>query len=307
MKLTIDVHGGGLGDHIVCAWIAEGANAAGWDVAFTRGPGVNHVNDRILAMFGQRLTNDPGVRIHDGGGCAAWNLTIGGIKLDRTRLWQMRLSELAKVKLKVEPIRPKLVIPEDAMDWAIGHKAAAGKRKLAIIFPFAAWKMRSWPLHKYVRLAYALNKAGFYTIASHPKYDGKGADGREQGDLGAMPLWMYGQSIEQIAALCKVADCVIGGGSGGIHLSATIGTPTFGILGSDDAVVSHGYCPEYIICQTPTSRLACSGCQFDPKRGFSNVCDSGCDALESLSWEEVYKTIMQWKEARDNVPVHAKG
>jgi len=256
-------------------------------------------------MFGQRLTDEPGVKIHEGGGCNAWNLTINRGRIDRTRLWQMRIGEMAGVSLKVEPKRPKLIVPQAATDWAMGQKLAADGKPIAVIFPFAAWKMRSWPLHKYIRLAYRLQRDGFYTISLHPRMDGKGTCGREQGRLDAMPQWAYGYSIEQTAALCRIADCVIGNGSGGIHMSATIGTTTFAILGSDDAVVSHGYCPEYIVCQTPTDRLACSGCQFDTKRGFSGACNTGCDALDSLSWEEVYKTIMEWKSKRDNVPVHA--
>lgn len=294
-----------MGDHIVCAWIAEGANAAGWDMAFTHGPGINHVNDRTLRMFGQRLTDEPGIKIHDDGGCNRWNITIGKMDLDRTRLWQMRISSMAGVVLKVEPKRPKLIVPQEATDWAMGHKAACEGKPLAVIFPFAAWKVRSWPLHKYVRLAYKLQASGFRTIAMHPRLDGVAAHGKQQGSLDAMPSWMFGQSVEQVAALCRVADCVIGNGSGGIHLSATIGTPTFAILGSDNAVVSHGYCNDYIICQTPTNRLSCTGCAFDSKRGYSSVCDSGCDALESLSWEEVHKSIMEWKSKRDNVCVFA--
>lgn len=292
-RLILDTSRGGLGDIITCAWIAAGANTTGeWKIDFARGPGENHISNRVLAMLGQNVVNEPGIELHVAeGGFTRWNLTVRGARIPRPRLWQIRIGELAGVKLRVEPRCPSVHIGDKAMAWAAAQRRP-GKRFL-LAFPFAAWSVRTWPPHKLRRLLYTLESEGWHTLALHAAFSGTGADGKPQGDLGMFPHWQYGPDIEHIAALCKTADAVIGSGSGGTILSGTIGTPTFAMLGPDDPVVSYGFLPSVQCLCPPKSRISCGGCQYDRAIGYHDTCDLGCDALASLSWQEAHTAIKE--------------
>lgn len=283
--LVLDTSGGGLGDVVVMAWIAEGAKETRVPVHFTRGPkqnGGEHAADRILRMFGQILTDQKGPELHQqGGGFTSWGLRPEnvGIQLDRTRLWQKRIG------MKVEPKRPVAFFPEEAVAWSRQVRESACGKPLVAIFPFAAWKLRNWNIHKWLRLARHMEANGIHTVAVHPF---------RTPEFDLLPRTLFGHSIEHVAALCAEADLVVGNASGAAVLAGTLGTPTVAVTGSDDPLVSFGYAPEILCVHASAEKVPCVGCRFRPSVGFGDACNHGCEALDSLPWRDVYDTCVTY-------------
>lgn len=275
-RVVLNSTRGGLGDCVYLLWIAEGLRATGRNVAFTRG-----ATDAIVTMFGHELTDQVGESLHDGHGYSGWELSVKGVRLDRTRLWQKRLG------IDVEPKRPTPVIGAECADWAEAHwRAAAPNRDRALIFPYAHWRVRNWPINKWRRLGLTLQANGYGVLSSHTRQD----------ELGAMPgahVWGYG--VEHVAALIQSADVVLGCGSGGTVLSSTMNIPTLAVLGPDDPDISYGFSPDNTLCITADKKaMPCRSCRYDMTVGWEKACDFGCEALQSITAEQVWKTMKQW-------------
>lgn len=269
---------GGLGDLIVLSWIAQGANAAGLDVSFER-RGTREapdIMDRIAILLGQPLSDSPGWDVHANGGFLQGCEQPGHERLPRPILWQRRLG------IDVTPQRPPINIPSESMEWA--EKQRAPGKPLALAFPWAARPVRSWPTSKYVRLMRQLETDGWHTVALH-------SNGSQE-DLKMFPRHLHGLPIEHVAALCKVAEVVVGNDSGATHLAGTLGTPTIAVCGSADPVTVFGYCPEIRPVAVSSAAVPCVGCQLGGPH-FTDACNAGsgggCEALHLLGWREVYE------------------
>ena len=185
-------------------------------------------------------------------------------------MWQLECPFVTSAQ------RPTATLSEEAADWA---DDMIDDRPVALLFPFAAYVPRTWPLHKWIRLAHALQGKGFKVIALHSHVEG----------LEQFPFYAYGFSLMHVMALMRAADVVIANDSGPAHLAGTLGTKTIAICGPTDPHTVFSYCPDIFPIATTAELIGCTGCHFKASLGFTSACDVGCDSLANLGHMLVLK------------------
>lgn len=279
---VFDISFCGLGDAVTSLWIAEGARAVGHEVLFRRGP-----HDKAVEVFGHKFTDDTTGGIGFGGPSDTYNTEMATKKKDRL---PRPLQWQSHTPFNVQPLRPKAVIPDHAWEWALQISAnrKSVDKPLVLMFPFANWATRNWPLTKWTRLSWRLHAKGAAVIASH----------KNETNLGGFPFYFYGYPTEHIMALMSIADVVIANDSGTAHLAGTLGARTLAIMGPTDPYTVFGHCPEVQTISVSEELVPCVGCHFEYDLGFRAWCDSGCEALNMLGvplveakvWEMLQKT-----------------
>lgn len=287
-RVVLDPNRCGIGDVVVASWIGEGANRAGHELAF-----VPSQYDGLVRMMGQAIAapGEEGIQIATyPGSLYCTELLLRGERPVRALGWQERMP------FKVTPARPFLNIPVEFRAWASLQEFQCGENvPLALIFPGCCFQSRRWATHKYLRVAAALEAAGWAVIAV------------DSGDaiVKHFPHSVHGQPLEHICALMRVADCVIGNDSGPCHLAGTIGTKSFAIMGPTDPRVIFGHCPEVETLRVGTDECACVGCHFEGEKGYTEACGVGCEALSLLPWRRVAERVDRWHRLGESATVGA--
>lgn len=268
--IIIDIRQNGLGDVVVACWIVLSARAAGHRVL------LNPRNHRDVAlMFGVAddcLTSTeaadwagtPGV-----GHQLEYHLAATGRPQSRFDVWATSLNLRG-----LNPVRPPYVErPEDG-DWAeaqwrtIGD-AAAGSRVL--LFPDAAWPVRTWPRAYFIDLASELASMGYAVAAMAASQDA----------VAFMPChWWGGFTVRQAAAMARRASVVVANDSGPSHVAAALGTTTIAISGPTDPRIVFAHEPNIVAAAIERDVLSCIGCHFSAVAGYRSACDiGGCQGL----------------------------
>ncbi len=274
---TLDVRSGGLGDCIVGLWIAEGIKRNAEDVAVLAGSYAS-----VVEAFGFQNTETPlGEVLGLGGEHPSYSQEIaeGPTQQDRTVRWQNAVSWAYK------PLRPPLgALPQESIDWAkktAANRRTEANRPLALIFPKANYESRSWPFHKWIRLASHMEAEGWSTIALD----------HTENRVKDMPFYVWGFPYTHIMALMLEADIVIGNDSGMPHLAGTLGVPTVAVMGPTDPHTVFGYCED--VHTVRAEEVPCVGCHFAYAKGYTNICDNyGCEALQVLPWTRVWNKVL---------------
>lgn len=262
----------GAGDAIVAAWVAEGANAAGYDVRFCAGGR----NEEILRFFGQRLADERNGLNWDG----RWKTPAEQLCGVNTDPWHV----ISQVMLpwRAEPVRPTPVIPPDAAEWAWNTanrpRAQSEDGPLVLLFPGACYNSRIWPSHYWLRLAWALRAAGYNTVTLDSSF----------AKLGHYPFQAT-TTWSNAAALISMADLVICNESGPGHVSGTLGTRTLVLCGPSPVRTILGQYESVEAVHVSSSEVECVGCNWDNGRGYNVGCNDQCIALMRLPWERVFK------------------
>jgi hypothetical protein len=256
-----------------------------------------HNHRQVLQMLGQVVDprseqntapeHERGIRL--GAAFPAYQqieLRIDRGKSRRVDVWWPRVDNQPPA-----PARPPFLAPKPESEWAqrAAQDRRAGRRKLALLFPFSEYSVRTWPMAYWLDLAWGLEAEGVSTAAFYPS-------GRGDGGLG-FPFAYWGHSWRQIAAWMQHADLVIGNDSGPTHLAATIGTPTLGIMGPTSNIFTHAENAREL--RVTADQVSCVGCHFAGERGYRKACDYQCRALLMLDPGEV---LSQCVNAMDTLP-----
>jgi len=272
----------GYGDAVVMAWIAEGWKRSGvGSMAFKRGDTSIMgfaPRDSMVELLGQELTDEPAtvhVASRDDSLFHAELRIRGEVRPPRTTLWQRWLPAQAT------PIRPPMVIAEK--DQATADASFADDdRPMVVLFPYAVHGQRGWPVHKWLRVAYSLQNRGYLVVA---------VDGQKK-NVDMFPFYAYGMSWGSLAALCRRSVVVAGNDSAGAHLAGTAGVPTVAVMGPTVPTTVFGHCPDVRCIRVERSACRCVGCHFEPERGFGFECNTECEALFMLGWEDVERFVV---------------
>lgn len=284
-----DLRGGGMGDAVCAAWIAQGARSRGISVEFSsnKAPTSNNIlahwpdRSEVLNILGQTMTDDAGEPFHGAPGQGRvfdWELRYRGVRQPRPYLWQKRLG------LNVEPERPDITIPDEDHRWAERkvRELGAMDKRFVVLFPTASFAIRSWPYPKWARLAAALQDAG--NVVACLDYSPEVVE--------RLPNPIASEPLGRVASLLQLADVVVANDSGPAHLSGTLGTQTLALMGPTDPVTAFGYCPDVECMTADEAQVRCVGCHFEPERGFTWACDLACEALQMIGWERVYERVL---------------
>lgn len=164
--------------------------------------------------------------------------------------------------------------PEDR-EWALKCFAdSGGDGKKILLSPYAAWHARNWPLSYWSDLAWALKHEGHQVLSILPKKE-VGPEGEEPQKVLTASLW--GHPWSHSAALCSVADLVIGNDSGTAHLAGACRVPTIAVCGPTTGMFDQF--PSVQEVSLSRRELSCVGCWFDGTKGHRSACDRYCEAL----------------------------
>jgi len=247
----------GLGDLVMLAWLAAGAEAGPDPLTFHRKRDLE-----LMALLGLHVDPEPGGVVLDD--------VFAAEVADRGR--RPRLEYIARhLGVQTPLARPALRIGDEDAAWAaatVGQHASP----LVLLFPQVAWKPREWPANYWVDLAWKLKATGAGVLvmlqAEDPRFTG-------------MPVFQWNTPLPRVAALMQRAALVIGNDSFPAHLAGTVGTPTLALLGpTRPSVFAHMDTVECI-----TSAMDCTGCHFLPP--FRAAFDQGCMSLYQLLPDDV--------------------
>ena len=295
LRVCFDPSRSGIGDMVMLAWIAQGANESGSAIVRFKHSGF----DGMVRMLGQRFDSKRTKHAFTfGTGSHSYDAEMATPRdgmLPRVRLWQRQLPFPT-----TSVARPPIVIPEESKRFAEGvFTSMTNPGPIVLLFPYGHQKNRSWPYHKWHRLAYHLESMGYNTLALHEDKDG----------IDNMPHWLYGFPLEDVAALIQRADLVVANDSGMAHLGPTIGTQTLAIMGPTKPEVVYGHylyaaertsgpVPfEFITCKPKL--CPCVGCHYehDPDLiGHWKACDYGCAAMDALPEIDVLSRVTDMME-----------
>lgn len=168
------------------------------------------------------------------------------------------------------------------------HRTTAA-RGYVVLSPFSAWADRQWIPPHWRQLTGLLFAAGFESVI----IDGRTSAGRIAEIFQPLPRewrkWYWGQTPDAVCDLMLGAAGYIGLDSGMTHVAGLLGVPAVAIMAQLPAnlVFSHTK-----VAGVP-SRTSCSGCRWQPERGYQQWCHNGCSALWAISPDDVLATFEQ--------------
>ncbi|MBI5584765.1 MAG: hypothetical protein HY892_13195 [Deltaproteobacteria bacterium] len=271
IKVDLEAQGGyrGLGDAITFSWLAETAKQQDKTFRFFTD---NPAKIKLLSLFNQNRLDNRDDTIS----------TAFHYQQELDRLGRPSRLDILKELLGVTDcanVRPGQQISPKSLQWADQTylKISQDKYKFVMLFPGANFSSRQYPANYWCCLAWELFGKGIPCAVFDTAYSEM---------LEKFPLWFYGVEMEDLAALVKRADLVVGNDSFPAHLSGTLGTPALVLLGPTNPQV-YRYLPD--VRTLSSDRIDCSGCHFGPP--FRSVCDLGCLSLYRLFPEEVLGAI----------------
>lgn len=265
----------GIGDHITAVYACVGAANAGYDVVFhTRFPAwLERVRHPRLTITGdlpphvgenglnstRRPTNVIDV-----------NYDVGNqlrFAVDKARWYA------AAIHPNLKPARPAIV------DRSIRIPRFDFNRYVLLV-PFSHWAEREWPGVNWSRLTHLLRNAGYEVVV-----DGMKDHAERFATIfnETTALWAIGNPPEWLSDAILGATAVIGNDSGVAHLAGLLEVSTIAI---------HAHLPpEFLFRHANISSISpktsCTFCRWQPDRGYTSACSSGCSALASVSPEDV--------------------
>jgi Glycosyltransferase family 9 (heptosyltransferase) len=153
-----------------------------------------------------------------------------------------------------------------------------------VLSPFASITTRTWEVHNWRILARKLKEAGYTCIA---------LDGPNQAErCGPVEVqYFWGQSAEWVTKVCKNAELVISNDSGLAHVCSLIETKALVILSQMNPQAYYSMSDHHFVM--PDKNIPCVECRVQPDRGYEEKCDFGCWALQSISPNQVFQSVME--------------
>lgn len=265
--IKIDLESGlaytGLGDLVMVSWLATGRRERDPPLVVHRLRNLD-----LAALVG--LSVDP----HPGGLSLA--PAFEQELADRGR--RPRLDYIRDfLGVTMPAVPPPIQIAPDVAAWADQRLRELG-HPLVLLFPQTAWRTREWPASYWVDVAWKLKERGVPVLLLMAPKDDRFTN---------TPLFWWGLSIEQTAALIQRAALVVGNDSFPAHLAGALGVPTLALLGpTRPTVFAHAPAVECL-----TSTLDCTGCHFGTP--FRAACDQGCLSLFRLFPEDIVHRIAE--------------
>lgn len=155
-----------------------------------------------------------------------------------------------------------------------------------LMSPFSAWRGREWPSINWARLAQILYNNGIQVVV----LGGSGDRTRlEQVFGGTRAKWWYGMQADWTINAILNSDLVIGNDSGMTHLSGMFNRPTLAIHSQmpADTLWSH------TSIRSLSPENVCTACRFQADRGYSDICQSACSSLGTISPEKAFSVVSQ--------------
>lgn len=168
-----------------------------------------------------------------------------------------------------------------------------------VIHVGATWPVREWSVEKWNKLV-SLLKSHFDSEIIQVGTDFvSSSGGRSTPRILNCFDWIGKISIEETAALLKIARLFIGIDSGIMHLAGAVNAPCVGIFGP---TFSELRLPRNNKSVGVSSRVPCLGCQHmkDGPLHWQTGCPNDIQCMKELSVEEVFSTCLKLFESTNN-------
>jgi hypothetical protein len=151
-----------------------------------------------------------------------------------------------------------------------------------LLFPFAQWDNRNWPLTHWHRLEEILLAHGHKVLILDRAGDGARLNGFRS-------FRMWGQAAERVAGLLQASRLVIGNDSGMVHLAGALGRKAIALCGPSRGDSIFGL---YGGVTSLQGLLHCGPCYW---RGplYTPVCYHHCANLDTITPERVLKEVQR--------------
>lgn len=273
--ITFNGDSGGVGDITLHAYHAEGYKSMGHKCRFYT---TNPSRRALIEALGQETTENSTLAIVTGGkaGHLKYENEVDKGRTPRAKLWSSRL-----------PFHPPVIAPTPVISEAAMLKATAvvnelkGDKPLVLLFPFAEWNPRQWPLNYWLDLAWTLNHHGVKTLAL--------ANAEREHLMKTFPYYNATLSWVEVMGVMSLSEMVVSNDSGPAHLGGVMNVDTLALVGPTTNTFGHAKSVE----EVKTGLLECVGCHFDAKRGFRAGCDVACQALMLTLPEAVTTLILE--------------
>lgn len=286
--LLFDSNPGGFGDLCASFWLAEGLRRQGRSVAYLA---ADPQRREIIARSGHTVASRPQGRVVPLGS----QFPPYRIELERVRGQQPRLVQWGEnLAQPCVPARPTYTFRPGEREAARERlRSELGDRPWVLLFPFAAYPSRSWPLAYWLDLAWSLRGRGYGVAAFVP---------REQLEQArSMPTVFFGQRWPVIAASIAEASLVLGSDSGPMWLAGLVGGPrALALMGPTSNIFT--LCENVEELRISRERLPCVGCHFARDAGYRSACASQCRALMLFEPEQVLDRVIAALEPTPAAP-----
>jgi len=179
-------------------------------------------------------------------------------------------------KLGVAPAAPPLNLD------LLSPRPEGFERPYVIVAPYATRINRTWEIHNWRLLARRLGEAGYEVIAlDAPHQPERCAAVGGRYFWGQPPLWTL--------RLCWHASLIISNDSGLAHVGGLLDRPTLVLLSQQDPAAFFSMTRNQFI----VPKHSCVACRFQPQRGYTEKCDFGCWALQSIDPDHVAAQALQ--------------
>lgn len=182
----------------------------------------------------------------------------------------LRVNYYASVCDNVKPVKPTWVVPEDQIKWAEEWKDHI------ILCPFSYWGNRNYPVQYWKTLENLLFQKGEKVLI----LDSPG-DGERTLIFDSFRFW--GIEVAQVAALIKVAKCVIANDSGMAHLAGALNTKAIALCGPSEGTSIFGF---WNSVKPINGKLHCNACYWHGEYYYDS-CVHFCINLASILPQEL--------------------
>lgn len=165
--------------------------------------------------------------------------------LKSTKVRMHKVREAAGVLRLDPPPSPKIYLPEDARERALGWMPVG--RDYLVVCPSASLPFKMWPATNFADVVKALvSPGGAMAGAGVVIVGGPGDEEHAVPIINALPdsgvMDLTGKLyLSDVAAVVERARLFIGNDSGVMHISAAMGTPTLGLFGPSDEMLYGPY------------------------------------------------------------------
>ena len=154
---------------------------------------------------------------------------------------------------------PRLVVPEEARDWAVRLLGGENGRPLVGLNPGATYgSAKQWPLERYVEVCRRL----VTTHGAQILLIGGPAE-RELGRVAAAQIGPAARSVAgdtdplQLAAVLERCHLLLTNDTGPMHVAAAVGTPVVAVFGPTDPVTTSPFGPGHAVVREPVECAPC--------------------------------------------------
>ena len=142
------------------------------------------------------------------------------------------LSRRAGAKCIVAPFRLKDSAADDAMVRESLRERGVGR--YVLLSPGGGWRSKCWPPERFGELAQHIRESlGLRCVLNCGPGENYLAEAITAGSGKAEPIAHSGD-MENLMALARGAECIVGGDTGPLHLAIALGTPSVSIYGPTD-------------------------------------------------------------------------